>query len=41
VAAHRSAWRVADKRLHLPAATPVDDLDLDLLAQQIIAAGPG
>jgi hypothetical protein len=40
VAAYRSAWRVANKRLHLPAATPVDDLDLDLLAQQITSAGP-
>ncbi len=40
VAAYRSAWRVAHKRLHLPAATAVDDLDLDQLAQQITSAGP-
>lgn len=39
VGVYRSAWRVATKRLHLPAATPVDDIDLDLLAQQIISAG--
>ncbi|MFY1673988.1 hypothetical protein ACN27G_29215 [Plantactinospora sp. WMMB334] len=40
VAVYRSAWHVANKRLHLPAVTPVDDLDLELLAQQMISAGP-
>jgi hypothetical protein len=42
VAAYLSAWRVANKRLNLPAVTPVDDHDpdLELLAQQITSAGP-
>lgn len=42
VAAYRSAWRVAHKRLALPAATPVDELNLDTLAEQIASTGsPG
>ncbi len=40
VAAYRSAWHVAHKRLSLPAHAPVDDVDLGTLANRIIAGSP-
>lgn len=39
VAAYRSAWHVAHKRLDLPAVALVDELDLDTLAQRIASTG--